>query len=194
MTNISNPPDIISLGNPRADFAYFIMMLLFFTGLGVFTFFFVTGRTKMRQEIKEAFGRDFLNLPKRNALAFIGLAWVVAVTWIYNSSLGTKFFELSRSGQGAQSEWLLVYHYPDRIRRIPANQVAGWTGAIQWEGRTLRHALVLKTASGREFVSAGLPPSLFADKAKLLEAWEIKIPGEITEDKSKPPPDSSGTR
>ncbi len=197
MIDLTGNPNVVGLGDLRAEMAYCVLMAILFTAVGIFCFFFFTGRTGMRQELKEALGRDLLTARPQSAFFVIFFIWFISIFWVYNASLGSRFFELERDGEGAKTVWKLVYHYPERVRPIPAEQVESWTGAVVWSGRTMRHALVMKLKNGREFESAGIHPTLFKERAQLLEKWGIKVPFEDPMPFSGPtstPATNSGTR
>jgi hypothetical protein len=167
---------VVSFGDARVQFAYFIAMALFFTLLSVGLFVLMCVETAFHQEIRTGFDRP-LTLMKKSKGAVISLAvWFICVSWLYNFSLATKFVEVHRKAGGKTVTWEFTYHYPTRVVAVPEEEIHRWTGAVDWSRKEGQHALVVELKNGEVLKSGGMPPPTFKEKADQLARFGITIP------------------
>lgn len=167
---------------------YCLLMVIFFTVIAVVAYNLLARETTFRQELRATFGGNLAPMRKGRALWLVGVLWLLATGWFYNGTLGARFFELEKHGDGADAAWHLIYHYPKRTRVVPAAEVTNWTGAVEWSRRTIKHDLVMELKNDREFRSAGLHPELFKERAKELRKMGIPITTEPARSTNQLPP------
>lgn len=168
-------PTSLVLGNARGEAIYCLMMALFFTVLAALVFLLLTRDTTFKKELRSVFGGNPLTLRRGRALALVVPLWLLACGWFYNATLGDRFHEVRRRADGGSAVWEFIYEYPHRVRAVPDAGIGRWTGQVGWERRSYRHCLYVELKSGRVLRSAGLHPDQFAEKAKGLEQWGIKV-------------------
>ncbi|MCD6049873.1 MAG: hypothetical protein K0Q55_1276 [Verrucomicrobia bacterium] len=167
---------VISFGDARAQFAYFIAMAVFFTFLAIGLFVLMCVETAFHKEIRSGFNKP-VSLMKKSKGAMITFAvWFICVSWVYNFALGSKFVEVRRVAKGKDVTWEVTYHYPNRTVAIPETEIHRWTGAVDWSRKEGRHALVLELKNGEVLKSASMPPPAFKEKADNLAPYGITIP------------------
>lgn len=166
----------MTFGNVRGQFAYFIGMVGFFTILGVGLFVLLCVETSFHKEVRGIFDRQIKLLSKAKGFIIAASFWFIGVSWLYQTSLGTKFFELKREKTGTNVVWTVTYHYPTRSKTIPETDIQKFTGALDWSRRTAQHALVIELKDGNSLMSAGLPPPVFKERSEKLERFGIIIP------------------
>ena len=167
---------VVSFGDARAQFAYFIAMAVFFTLLGAGLFVLMCVETAFHQELRTGFNKP-LTLMKKSKGAFICFAvWFVCVSWLYNFSLASKFVDVSRKVANQRVTWEFTYYYPKRVVAVPEEEIHRWTGAVDWSRKEGQHALVLELKNGEVLKSGGMPPPAFKEKAAKLERFGIVIP------------------
>jgi hypothetical protein len=167
---------VVSFGDARAQFAYFISMAVFFTLLGLGLFVLMCVETAFHQELRTSFNKP-IPLMKKPKGAFITFAlWFICVSWVYNFSVGSKFVELRRVVKGKDVTWEMTYHYPTRVVAVPETEIHRWTGAVDWSRKEGRHALVLELKNGDVMTSASMLPPVFQERAGELERFGITIP------------------
>lgn len=167
---------VVSFGDARAQFAYFIAMAVFFTILAIGLFVLMCVETAFHQEIRSGFNKP-VTLMKKSKGAFITFAvWFICVSWVYNFSLASKFVEVRRVAKGKDVTWELTYHYPNRTVAVPESEIRRWTGAVDWSRKEGRHALVLELKNGEVLKSASMPPPAFKEQTDKLAPYGIMIP------------------
>lgn len=168
-------PTTLELGNVRAATIYCVMTVIFFTVVGVFLYVFLTRETSLGSDLDAVMKRKVAHLSRRKALLILLPLWIIACGWFYNATLGDRFHELRHRTENGNVVWDFIYEYPHRVRSVPAGEVAKWTGQVGWERRSYRHALWVELNNGRVLRSAGLHPAEFAEKARVLELWGVKV-------------------
>jgi hypothetical protein len=164
--------------SPRGEALSGLMLIALFAGVAALAFVLLTRPTAVRAEVRAAFGRSPRLLSRRAALAMLAPLWLVASFWVYTVKLGARFFVLEHDGRASPPVWRMTYAYPARIVEVPASEVAEWKTAIDWSGRSVRHALMVRTRGGERFRSAGCPPSQFKELAGRLKAFGVEIAGQ----------------
>lgn len=167
---------VVSFGDARAQFAYFIAMTVFFTLLGIGLFVLMCVETAFHQELRTGFNKPINLMKKPKGAAITLVLWFICVSWVYNFSLGSKFIDLRRVAKGKDVTWELTYHYPTRTIAVPETAIHRWTGAVDWSRKEGRHALVLELKDGQVLKSGSLPPPAFKEKAEELARFGITIP------------------
>lgn len=174
MTDVSD--FVVSFGDARAQFAYFISMAVFFTLLGIGLFVLMCVETAFHQELRTGFNKP-IPLMKKPKGAFITFSlWFICVSWVYNFSLASKFIEVRRVAKGQEVTWELTYHYPTRTVAVPETDIHRWTGAVDWSRKEGRHALVLELKDGQVLKSASMPPPAFKEQTDKLAPYGVMIP------------------
>lgn len=174
MTDVSD--FVLSFGDARAQFAYFISMAVFFTLISVGLFVLMCVETAFHEEVRRGFDKPLTLMKKSKGAVITFAVWFICVSWLYNYSLGDKFVEVRRVAKGTDVTWELSYHYPDRVVAVPESEIHRWTGAVDWSRKEGRHALVLELKNGQVLKSASMPPPAFKEQSDKLAQFGITIP------------------
>ena len=163
------------LGDVRTASMYCFMMLGMFTLIAAWIFRFLAFETKLRKELRSALDRPLALLSIGKSLGLVLPAWILSCGWFYNVNLGTKYFEVTHSGEGATATLHFHYHFPDRTRDVPLREITSWSGHEYWKRGLLRDSLHAHLADGRVLEAGGIPQEQLRAQQEIMQAFGIKL-------------------